>query len=135
MANVLYEKGRAAILRGEIDWEDDTIKVALLSSSYTRASSDEFLSDLAGVLASATLTNCAVLDDGIADADDVAVSGVGVGQIVERVVVYKDTGSAATSPLIAYMDENDDTTAIYREGDGGAITLMFSNSATRVFRL
>lgn len=135
MANQLYEKGRSAFLRGEIDWESDTIKVALLDGTYTRDASDEFASDLTGVLATATLAGCTVLDDGIADADDAVVSGVLLGDTVERVVFYKDTGSAGTSPLIYYADENDDTTPISRDGDGGAITLVFSNSATRCFRI
>lgn len=136
MANFLYALGRSAFLRGEIDWESDTITVALLDSTYTAdADVDEFADDLTGVLATATLANCVVLPDGIADADDVSVAGVGIGEVVERVVFYKNTGVAATSRLIYYADENDDTTAIYREGDGGNIVLMFSNAATRCFRM
>lgn len=135
MANALYPLGRSAFLRAEIDWVGDDVTVALLDGSYTYDPAHDFASDLTGVLATAALTGKAVLADGIADADDVSVSGVGLGDTVERVVFYKDTGTAATSALIYYADENDDTTAISRPGDGGAIVLMFSNSSTRCFRI
>ena len=135
MANQLYETGRSAFLRGEIDWQGDDMVVALLDGTYTRSSSDEFAADLTGVLATAPLTGCTVLADGVADADDVSVSGVSLGETVERIVIYKDTGSAATSPLIWYADENDDTTTISRAGDGSAITLVWSAAPTRVFRI
>jgi hypothetical protein len=136
MANVQYPLGRSAVLRGEVDWESDTFKVALLDNGYTWNAAHEFLTDLAGaVLAEATLTGCTVLPDGIADADDSSVSGLNAPDVATSVVIYKDTGVPGTSRLIAYLNENDDTTLINRVGDGTPVAIAWSASATRVFRI
>lgn len=133
--NRLYPLGRSAFLRGEIDWESDTFTLALLDGSYTYDDAHEFADDLTGVVATHTLTGTTVLPDGIADADDSSVTGVALGESVERLAIYKNTGTPGTSRLIYFADENDDTTAINYEGDGSAVVLIWSTSATRVFRI
>ena len=135
MANVLYPSARSSFLKGEIDWEDDTIKVVALSSTYTYASTDEFYSDISGVLDTATITGATVIDNGIADADDASFTSVGVGETVAAIVIYKDTGTAATSPLIYFADTNSDGTAISRESTGATITVTWSADVERVFKI
>lgn len=138
MANALFPLGRRKFLLGQIDWEGDTFKVVALGATINEVTREtmEFASELSGALGTATtLTGTTALADGVADADDVSYPDVGIGDTVLALVIFKDTGVAATSPLIYYADENDDTTAISRSGDGANISILWSSTADRVFRL
>jgi hypothetical protein len=105
MANALYPKAKEKFLDALIDMPTDTIKIALIDTGvYTYSSTDEFFSaassaviGTAATLASKTITN------GVFDAADVTFTSV-TGASVEALILYKDTGSAATSPLIMYLD-------------------------------
>jgi hypothetical protein len=113
MANALYNKAKEKFLNpGTLGTSDgssikisaDTIKVALVDTgTYTFSAAHEFYSSVSGVvgtpqtLASKTVTN------GVLDAADVTFTAVS-GASVEALIIYKDTGSAASSPLIAYID-------------------------------
>lgn len=119
MANGLYTLARAKFLSGNavggttvadfIAWLTDDIKVALVdtTSIYTPdLATDEFLSDVtsggAVISTSSNLTN-KTATGGTADADDITFSSVS-GVQSEALVIYKDTGTPSTSPLIAYID-------------------------------
>lgn len=104
MANDLYTKGGNKILQKQIDVLTDTLKVAIVKSAYTPdLVNHEFLSDLgANVLNSQTLANRS-LTGRVFNADDVSFV-VSAGETVAYVVLYKDMGTAATSPLIALYD-------------------------------
>ena len=105
MANALYPKAKEKFLDALIDMPTDTIKIALIDTGvYTYSSTDEFFSAASSAvigtpatLASKTITN------GVFDAADVTFTSVS-GSSVEALIIYKDTGSAATSPLIMYLD-------------------------------
>lgn len=105
MANAIYPKAKEKFLDALIDIPTDTIKIALIDTgTYTYSSTDEFWSaasaalvGTAATLASKTITN------GVFDADNVTFTSV-TGVSVEALIIYKDTGSAATSPLIMYID-------------------------------
>lgn len=135
MANALYDKGREKFLTGAISWSSDNIKVVLVDSAdYTvNISNHEFLSDVtsggrvatSGNLASKTTTA------GVADAADVTFSAV-TGDQSEALVIYKDTGSAATSPLIAYIDT---ATGLPVTPNGGDITIVWDSGSNKIFKL
>jgi len=105
MANAIYPKAKEKFLDALIDIPSDTIKIALIDTgAYTYSSSDEFYSSASAAqigtpvtLASKTITN------GVFDAADVTFTSV-TGASVEALIIYKDTGLAATSPLIMYID-------------------------------
>lgn len=105
MANAIYPKAKEKFLDALIDMPTDTIKIALIDTGvYTYNSADEFWSSAsaalvgtAETLASKTITN------GVFDAADVTFTSVS-GASVEALIIFKDTGSAATSPLIMYID-------------------------------
>lgn len=134
MANSLYGKGRQKFLEGSIAWGTDTIKAMLVDTAdYTVSIDvDEFLSDVpsaareetSGALASKTTTL------GVADAADVTFTGT-TGDTCEAIVIYKDTGSAATSPLIAYID----TATGLPVSLGGDVTIRWDNGASKIFKL
>lgn len=135
MTNALYDKGREAFLLGDIDWAADNIKAVLVDAAdYTRnLTTDQFLSDIpsgARVATSGNLTG-KTSTAGVADADDVTFTTV-TGDPSEYVVLYKDTGSAATSPLIACIDT---ATGLPVTPGGGNITVTWDNGANKIFKL
>jgi len=135
MANALYDKGREGFLDGSIDWDTDTIKAVLVDGAdYTpNLSTHDFLDDIAGAgrvatsgaLASKTVTA------GVADAADVTISSVS-GDQFEYIVLYKDTGTAGTSRLIACIDT---ATGLPCTPNGGDITITWDNGANKIFKL
>lgn len=115
MANVIYNNFKEAIMNGGIDLDTDTIKVALVTSTYTPDQDvhdmfDDVTNEVTGTgytAGGATLANKAVTQDntdneGVWDADDVTWA---TSTITARgAVIYKSTGTASTSALIGYID-------------------------------
>jgi hypothetical protein len=135
MANALYDKGREAFLSGTISWSSDNIKVVLTDAAdYTvNLATHQFLSDVASGGRVATSGNLAskTVTAGVADAADVTFSAV-TGDQSECLVIYKDTGSAATSPLIAYIDT---ATGLPVTPNGADITVTWDNGSNKIFKL
>ena len=106
MANALYDTGRNAFLRGDLSWNSHTFKVVLVSSSYTvNLTSHQYLSSIpsgARIATSSALTT-SLPGAGVADASDITFASV-TGSQVTQFVIYRDTGSEATSQLVAYFD-------------------------------
>lgn len=104
----------------EIDWNTDTIKVALVTSTYTPSQDNhDYWDDVSANEASgtgytaggATLANAAVsYDSGTnvvkLDADDVSWTSSTI--TARYAVIYLSTGTASTSPLIGYVDFGSD---------------------------
>lgn len=134
MANALYDKGREGFLDGSIDWDTDNIKAVLVdTATYTvNLATDDFLDDIpAGerVATSGNLTSKTVTG-GTADAADVTFSAVS-GDQCEAIVLYKDTGTASTSRLIAYIDTA--SSGLPVTPNGGDITVTWN--ASGIFKL
>ena len=137
MANSLYNKARESFLSQNpaIDWDTDTIKVVLVDvGAYTvNLATHQYLSDIASgarIATSGALTGKTVAA-GVADAADVTLAAV-TGVSVEALVIYKDTGSAATSPLIAYLDT---VTGLPFTPSGSDVTIMWDDGANKIFKL
>ena len=133
--NTLYPLAREKYLTGVLDWSSDDIKVALLDNTYTYSGTDEFLDDLTGIVATSGNLTGKTTTGGVADANDVTFPAVALGDTIVSVVIYRDTGTAATSDLIAFMGTSASGVAISRITDGNDIVLRWSNAATRIFRL
>lgn len=135
MGNALYTKYREKALQGQINWLTDNIKVVLVDSAdYTvNTATHEFLSDVpsAGRVATSANLSGKTATGGVADANDVTFSAV-TGDISEALVIYKDTGTDTTSPLIAYIDT---ATGLAVTPNGGDITVIWPNDAGRIFSL
>lgn len=134
MANALYDKGREAILRG-VDWSADDIKVVLVDTALYAVdlAADEFLTAIPAGARVATSGNLAskTTTDGIADAADVNFPAV-AGASIEAIVLYQDTGEAATSPLLAFIDT---ATGLPVIPIGTDIAVQWSNAINRIFKL
>lgn len=134
MANTLYNKGRKKFLDADIDWLVDTIKVALVDTGvYTFSQTHEFYSDVsAGVIGTPVALANKTSTDGIADADDATFTAVPGTTSIEAIVIYKDTGVAGTSPLIAYIDT---ATGLPFTTSGGDETISWDGGANKIFKL
>lgn len=135
MANALYDTGRAAFLLGDIDWAADNIKAVLVDSAdYTvDLANHQFLSDIpsGGRVATSGNFTGKTTTAGVADADDITLTGVS-GDQSEAVVIYRDSGSPATSQLIAYIDTATGLPVLPNTGD---ISVIWDNGSNRIFKL
>lgn len=135
MANALYDIARASYLNGDLDWTVDTIKAVLVDTSlYTvDLANHDFLADIAvgARIATSPAFTTKTSVAGVADADDIVFTAV-TGASVEAIVIYKDTGSAATSSLIGYIDT---ATGLPITPSGGNITVTWDNGASKIFKL
>lgn len=103
------------------DWDTDTIKCSLHTSSYTPAiDTHDFYNDVTSEVSStnytaggATLTSKTVTVDATnneVELDAADVSWTNVSFTARYAVIYKSTGTASTSPLIALVDFGGDET-------------------------
>ncbi|MGH3986592.1 MAG: hypothetical protein ACRDTZ_04655 [Pseudonocardiaceae bacterium] len=135
MVNALYDTGRAAFLGADVDWLADNIKCVLVDiADYTAdLSTDDFLDDVpsgARVATSANLVDKTAAA-GVADAANVTFTTV-TGDPCEALVIYKDTGTASTSQLIAYIDT---ATGLPVTPNGGNIDVTWNDGANKIFKL
>jgi hypothetical protein len=130
MANVVYNGYKLAVAANSINLVSDTIKVLLVTASYTPDQDTHVnLSDVTNEVASGggyttggiTLTGKAVSVDlvnnrakFIADAATWSAATL----TARGAILYKDTGVAGTSTLITYKDFGSDKTA-----SGGNFTI------------
>lgn len=119
MADVIYNSFKQKIMDGSIDLDTDTIKVALVTSSYTpNQDTHEDFADVTNEVSGtgytaggATIANTAVTkdttdDEGVWDGDDVTWSSSTI--TARGAVIYKSTGTASNSWLICYLDFGSD---------------------------
>lgn len=135
MANALYDKGRQRYLEGQFNWLTDTVKCLMVdTAAYTvNLAVHEFLSDIgssARITTPVTLTS-KTSTGGAADAADVTFTSVS-GPSIEAIILYRDTGTEATSPLIAYIDT---ATGLPITPNGGDIIVTWDNGTNRIFKL
>lgn len=128
----IYNKFKLEALKGSIDLSTDTIKVMLLTSSYTpNIDTHLFIDDVSAnqitgtgyTAGGATITNPTVTQDntdneGVFDGDDVTWSDSTL--TARYAVIYKDTGTPSTSPVIAYIDFGSD-----KSSAGGEFTVSW----------
>ncbi len=116
MADTVYNSFKAKIMDGSIDLDNDTIKVALLGTGYTpNADTQVFWDDVSAseisgtgytaggaTLGGATVTTDTGDNEGVFDGSNVTWSTATI--TAQYAVIYKDTGTASTSPLICCFD-------------------------------
>ena len=115
MASLIYNSYKDKLIEGNIAYLTDTIKVALVTSSYTPdQDSHDFFDDVTNevvgtgytaggaTLGSKTSTQDNTNNRGVADAADTTWSASTL--TARGAVIYKSTGVASTSPLMAYID-------------------------------
>lgn len=106
MANLLFPKFKEALLKADVDLENDTVKAVLVDTNdYTYSAAHEFLSSVPGgaIVGTAVALSGKTFTNGTFDASDVTLTSVS-GDQSEAVLIYQDTGVAGTSRLIGLYD-------------------------------
>lgn len=118
MASVIYNAWKYRQLGdtgvSPINHKTDTLKIMLVTSSYTPdIDAHDFKNDITNEVAgtgytaggntlSVTVTQDNDNDKGVLDASDTSWTTATI--TARGAVIYKDTGTASTSPLICYID-------------------------------
>ena len=124
MANALYVKWKEQLLQftANNNLSAGTVKVALVTAGYTYTSSDQFYSSVsASVVGTPQTLGTKTFANGVFDGADVNFTAVTGSQVVS-LVLYIDTGSAATSPLVAFIDTGVTNLPVTPNGGDIAIT-------------
>lgn len=117
MASFLYNGMVAAAAKGEIDFENDSFKALLVTASYTPSNAHVYRSSITneasgtGYTAGGVAVTQAVTQDDPNNRVDVDFDPVQYDNVTltcRAMVIYKDTGSAATDTLVAYVDLGSD---------------------------
>lgn len=133
MANAIYPLYKQALLdaAANTDLNDLTVKVALIDTgTYSYNSAHEFYSSVSGVVGTPQTINNTTVTNGLFDGDNVTFTAVS-GNSVEALLIYIDTGSAATSRLVAWIDTS--VTGLPVTPNGGDITITWN--ASGIFQL
>lgn len=135
--SALYPTAKKKFLDGAINLTSDTIRVLGVDTDvrgYTAG--DEFVSS---VTAASRVTNATALlsgkttTNGVFDAADVTFTAAAVNgsaNDIKGLVIYKDTGTATTSPVIAFIDQFTAVTV-----NGTDVTITWDNGANKIFAL
>lgn len=135
MASAVFDLARKSFLDKQIDMLNDTIKVALVKSSYTPATTTDQYYDPAitahvhgtpVTLASKTTTA------GVFDAADITFTAPAAAATINYLVIYSDSGVATTSRLIAVIDTS---TGLPVVTNGADVIVTWDNGASRIFKL
>lgn len=119
MADVIYNRFKMGLLQGDFDFLDagDDIKVALTTSSYSPdVDAHEDFADITNEVpgtgnytsggqsvANQTVTQDDTDDEGVFDGDDISWANSTIAN-ARYGIIYQDTGTPATSLLIAALD-------------------------------
>jgi hypothetical protein len=137
----LYNSGLGAIADGTITWATSTVKALIVGSPHTFDDNDLFVSDVVAdevtnsvgtgyarkTLTGKTVTVDQANDRVVFDASDVIYTAVETNETWDAVILYLDSGSDATSKLIAYIEID----ALVTNGSDASIVW----ASTGIFRL
>ncbi len=135
MANLVYNSYRADQLNGNIDLDTNTIKVMLVTSTYTPSAAHAVRTSITNEVAGsgytaggATLMSPTITVVGTTAVFDAIDITWPVSTITARgAVIYKSTGSAATDLLIGYIDFLTD-----KISNNGNFTIQWNSSGILV---
>jgi hypothetical protein len=128
MANALYPVWKEQLLQftANNNLSAGTVKVALVAAGYTYSATDQFYSSVtASAVGTPQTIGSKTFTNGVFDGADVTYTAVTGSQAVS-LVIYVDTGSAATSPLVAFLDTS--ITNLPVTPNGGDITITWNAS-------
>lgn len=138
MASIIYNKALDAMARGQVDFDTDTFKVMLVTSSYAEnKDTHEFRDDVTnevsgtGYTAGGETVTVTVTRDDANDRVDISLGAVGwTGSTItaRKAVYYKSRGGAASADeVIAVNDFGSDVTSTGGPFDLPASTLRIQN--------
>ena len=138
MANVIYPLYKQAALSGGAnhDLSGGTVKVDLIDTgAYTYSAAHEFRTTAnvptASIIATTAALGTKTFTSGVFDAADTSWATV-TGTSCEALIIWIDTGVAATDRLVAYIDT---ATGLPVTPNGNNINLTFDSGANKIFAL
>lgn len=122
--SAVYPSARTAFLSGAINLLTDTVKVRLVGA-YAYSEAHDRLDDLTATVGAPALVAVTAIVAGEVIVNPVTFPLVTDGAAVSALVAYRDSGSPATSHLLAHIDRRGDTVPLAFEGTGGDVTFNF----------
>lgn len=148
MANALYDTGRNSFARGDSTWKatgGSTVRAALVKSAYTPTlGTDQYLSTVGvnyvGSSGANTRASCpqVVTADpaaGVCSSTNATLAITAVPSSVgacNGIILFVDSGSDATSQLLAWIDT---ATGLPITPNNGDITITWDTGANKIFKL
>lgn len=136
MANALYDSARQSYLTAGLNWTSDTVKVSLVSGYTPNTATHDFLDDVTTsggtIRATSSALGSKTATAGVADAGDITFTAVAAAPSCAYLVIYKDTGTASTSNLIALIDT---AANLPVTPNGGDINITWDNGSNKIFKL
>ncbi len=138
----VYANVFLGLARAELNLETGPLRMALIDLGlYTpNYSTDDFLSDVPGgaiVATSGNLENVTLNVSGndlVIDCEDPSFGEVPSGGSAEAILLYRHTGTAATSRLIGLVDEKPNGDPISINPNGSEIIVQVNDGADRLLR-
>jgi len=135
MANAIYPLWKQELLQGTTNTSlGGTVKAALVDTgTYTYSAAHQYYSSVSSAVVGTPQTlGTKTFVNGVFKAAAVTYTAV-TGNSVEAIVIYIDTGVAATSPLVAYIDTSQ--TGLPVTPNGGDITYTPDSGTNGIFAL
>ena len=137
MASLIYNSAVDDLAKGAIDFDTDTFKIMLVTSSYTPNKDthdrrDDVTNEVTGtgytaggVTSVCTVTKYTAND--IVTISFASVSWASATITARGAVIYKSTGTASADPLVAYIDFVNDVASNGGTFSIGASTITLQN--------
>lgn len=128
MANAIYPIYKQALLTGDtnISLTTGNVKASLVDTgTYTYSAAHDFINDVSGLVANSTNLTSKSVTNGTFNAANVVFSSVS-GATAEAIIIWIDTGTPATSRLVAYVDTS--FTGLPVTPNGGDINVNWNAS-------
>ena len=127
-----FPKGGEKVWAGTVNFLTDTLKVALLPGGYAYDPEHEFLDDVGSTIGTAQTLTGKSITGGVFDADDANFGALAEGSAIGSAAIFKDTGSAATSPLLLHVT---DVIGLPLATNGSGVQMVWSNGAAKIINL
>lgn len=121
-----YMAARTAVLKGDIDFDTDTFRMALAGPAFTFDDTDVYASDVTGLIGGAQGVSVTSVANAKVLCADVVFPSVGGTAHVMGLVVYKQGIDLASSPLVCAIDSRADTVPLDITPNGGDLTFTFN---------
>lgn len=106
MTKALFASYQEARLDNGVDLISGNVKVAALDASYVYDNAHQFFDDVTGVVASSSNLTSKSNTGGVFNSDPANLGSPAPGDTVTQYVMYRDTGTPATSELVYYFNED-----------------------------
>lgn len=126
----IYPKAGEQILSGGTNLVSAALKAVALPSSYTYNAAHEFLSDVGTVVGTPVTLSGKTVTGGAFDANDINLGALAGGSTLGSILIFVDSGSAATSRLVAQLTG---ITGFPLATSGTDVSVRWSDGASKIF--